>query len=58
MPAHYNSSSPDDDQITQDFDIDYLSELLCPGQPDSPDELQVRKFIALVDYFWGQQCVS
>lgn len=35
-----------------DFDIGYLSELLCPGQPDSPDELQVRKFIALVDYFW------
>jgi hypothetical protein len=36
----------------EDFDIGFMSELLCLGQPDSPDDLQVRKFIALVDYFW------
>ncbi len=43
----------------EDFNIGYLSELLCQGhQPDSPYELLMRKFIALVDYFWGRQFAS
>ena len=40
------------DDFLHDFNVDILSELLCQGQPDSPDELQVRKYIALTDYFW------
>jgi len=41
------------DIFEETFDIGYLSELLCLGhQPDSPYELQVRKFNALADYFW------
>jgi hypothetical protein len=43
------------DIFEETFDIGYLCELLCPGQPDSPDELQVRKFIALANYFWKKR---
>jgi hypothetical protein len=41
------------DIFEEDFNIGYLSELLCQGhQPDSPYELQVRKYIAIANYLW------
>jgi hypothetical protein len=40
----------------ENCDMAYLSELICQGnQPDSPHVLQVRRYMALVDYFWRRQ---